>query len=473
MQGWKFTVFVIIVALILIFLWQLGEFSAQQGLLPPGSTLGGLPVGGLTPDEAMSRLKEALASPVTLHYLDKEIRLRPKEVGFRLRAASMREEIAHQQHIANFWDAFANHLLRRPQPPVVVPLNASYDQARLREVLDSIAARYDAPMHPPAPNVATLTLIPGRPAQRLNVAASLPRVEAALLSPTDREADLVVDLGEAPPPVTLQDLGTLLDALLEPFPGLGAYFVKDLRTGEELTRHADVAFSGMSIVKIAIMTVSFIYLDRPPTPDQTKILTETMTLSGNFTANLLLRYVIGDGDAYEGVQRLNVALHRLGLVNTFMAAPYDEDILPQRIHTPANSRTDISADPDPFMQTTPQDMGLLLEMIYLGAQGKGTLIAAYPEKITPAECQLMLELMKQNHIGSLIEAGVPEGTPVAHKHGWIGDTHGDAGIVFSPGGDYVLCLYLYQPGWLEWDTSAPLIARLSQAVYNFFNAKSR
>ena len=46
--------------------------------------------------------------------------------------------------------------------------------------------------------------------------------------------------------------------------------------------------------------------------------------------------------------------------------------------------------------------------------------------------------MAQNKIGSLLEEGVPQETAVAHRHGWISDTHGDAGIVFTPEGNYVI-----------------------------------
>ncbi|GAI39358.1 unnamed protein product, partial [marine sediment metagenome] len=253
------------------------------------------------------------------------------------------------------------------------------------------------------------------------------------------------------------------------FPGFYSIYIKNLATGEEFADDADVAYAGMSILKIAIMVEAYHHLDGPPDVDTTKILTETMTLSGNFTANLLLRYTIGDGDAYEGVRRLNESVRYLGLVNTFMATPYDEDVLPQHISTPANQRTDVDTNPDPFMQTTPKDIGRLLEMIYQCASGGGTLIAAYPNELTPDECQAMLDIMSQNHIGALIEAGMPEGTRVAHKHGWVGDTHGDAGIVFTLGGDYVLSVYLYHKDWLEWDISSPLIARISEATYNYFN----
>ncbi len=96
-------------------------------------------------------------------------------------------------------------------------------------------------------------------------------------------------------------------------------------------------------------------------------------------------------------------------------------------------------------------------------------MAAYDGEVTQEECQQLTEFMKLNHIGSLIEEGVPAGVEVAHKHGWISDTHGDAGIVYSPGGDYVIVMYMFKPEWLEWEISSPLLADLSRATYNFFN----
>ncbi len=51
--------------------------------------------------------------------------------------------------------------------------------------------------------------------------------------------------------------------------------------------------------------------------------------SGNFTANLMLGK-IGDGDWDVGVRRMNQALHRLGMKNTFMATPYDRKIRSRR-----------------------------------------------------------------------------------------------------------------------------------------------
>ncbi len=77
--------------------------------------------------------------------------------------------------------------------------------------------------------------------------------------------------------------------------------------------------------------------------------------------------------------------------------------------------------------------------------------------------------MQQNKIGRQQEEGVQTEVNVAHRHGWTGDTHVDAGIIFSPGGDYVIVEVIYKPEWLEWELSSPLIADVSMAAYNYFN----
>ena len=121
------------------------------------------------------------------------------------------------------------------------------------------------------------------------------------------------------------------------------------------------------------------------------------------------------------------------------------------------------------MQTTPLDMGLLLEMIYQCGQGGGALMVAYPDAFSIDECNQMVEWMSLNRIDSLIETGVPVGTKVAHKQGIAGDIHADAGLVYGPGDDFVLVAFLHRPEWLTWEESAPLISDIAKATYNYFN----
>ena len=464
----RFAILVILIVALLFLASKFNEYRVYRNQIPQGVSLADIPVGGKWDNEALGLLGDAFSQPVKLHYLDESLLLYPQDVGFQLGTEKMLEEVNKLREETNFWQGFADYVLGTNPRSVNIPLQAKYDEKLVRDFLATIAEEYDHPQQEPYANPETLTFVPGQPEQRLDIEASLPLVIAALTSANHREADLVVNVGPAPREPGLWMMEQMIQGIMADFPGLYSIYIKDLATGEEYADDADVAYAGMSIIKIAIMMETYRHLDGPPDLETTKLLTETMTLSGNFTANLLLRY-IGDGDAYEGARRLTESMRYLGLVNTFMATPYDEDVLPQHISTPANQRTDVNTNPDPFMQTTPQDMGRLLEMIYQCAKGGGTLIAAYPDEITPEECQAMLDIMSQNRIGALIEAGVPEGTRVAHKHGWVGDTHGDAGIVFSPGGDYVLCVYLYHKDWLEWDISSPLIARVSEATYNYFN----
>jgi hypothetical protein len=119
---------------------------------------------------------------------------------------------------------------------------------------------------------------------------------------------------------------------------------------------------------------------------------------------------------------------------------------------------------------TVSEAGALLNGLYQCGYGDGgALLEAFPGQFTPTECRQMIEVMSHNRIGTLIEMGVPEDVRVAHKHGWIADTHGDAAIVFSPGGVYILVVVLHGPVWLEFEQSEALIEEISRTVYNHFN----
>jgi hypothetical protein len=142
----------------------------------------------------------------------------------------------------------------------------------------------------------------------------------------------------------------------------------------------------------------------------------------------------------------------------------------------ANGRTDISTEPDPYSQTTPSEIGLLLKDLYQCASlNGGSLIAAYPGEITQVECQTMINYLVQDRIALLIQSVVPDGTNVAHKHGWVTDMYGiihdmsDAAIVFSPAGDYVFTVYMYHPVQIVFDPANQLVKDLSSAIYNYYN----
>ena len=103
--------------------------------------------------------------------------------------------------------------------------------------------------------------------------------------------------------------------------------------------------------------------------------------------------------------------------------------------------------------TTARDLGVLLAAI------------AGRRAASPAACDSMLAILGRQEFNEGIPAGVPSGTRVAHKTGWIGEVvYHDAAIVHpATGGSYVLVVLT---GGIKQDSVAyNLVADLSRMVY--------
>lgn len=452
--------------------YELFLYERAQALLPPGATVAGVDVGGMAAPEATQAVRGAYLAPVNVYHQEDRVEVKPADVGFQIDAEGMVETAVAQRDQKEYWRGFFAFLFNYSFDPITVELAATHDRDQLRRQLEMIASFLDQPARPPQLLTGASTFQYGQDGYVTNVEESLPAVEAALYRVEERRADLVVEKQEAPP-LDMSLLEENIQKQLEAFSGVGSVFIKDLESGQELSINGGVAVSGLSVVKIAIMLETLRAIDGLLNSEHQKLFVETAVYSGNYSANLLLDIVAGQDNAYLGVDILTESMERLGLENTFIVTPYEEPNRPgvSTSVTPANSRQDITTNPDPTMQTTAEDMGTLLSMIYYCSQGGGALLAVYPDQITPAECQYLIDLMKQNDEGNLIRFGVPEEAPVSHKHGWAGNTHGDAGIVFSPGGDYVIVTYLAQPesDWLVHDVSFPILREISRATYNYFN----
>ncbi len=455
---------------------QFAVFRASLDRIPPTWTIAGQPFPDRPIDEVVALIQDGLDEPVVLRYYDDARALPPDAVDFRFDAEATAAAIRDEREQLATAGNFLRHLIFQPpearDPPIVV----KYSVEKIRLLLSEMALAFDKPAQPPAPNLETMTLSPGQPGYLLNIAASVEPVADALASIRRREVDLIVDRQPAPD-ASIDQLRELIQERLKTYQGNASVFLKDLQSGGEISINAEVAYSGMSLMKIPIMVEIYRQIDQAPDGETQRLLTETLgSESGNFTANLLLGQV-GAGDSFAGVDRLTSSMRFLGLLDTFMATPYDqENVTPPAIVTPANSRTDVWANPDPYMQTTPTDIGLLLEMIYQCGAGGGAFMVAYPASFAPDECRQMLDVMKQNvitdadGIPTLLRGGLPDSTPLAHKHGWDFDTRADASIAFTPGGDFVLVVFLNTPqAWVDWDVANSIMVDVARAAYNYFN----
>ncbi len=472
----QWLIVVALVALVIFLLFKLYQYGNVRRFFPAGLTIGGVLVENLSPDQAADRINERYQSaPVIIRHAEEAIEVRPADIEFQIDMETMLGEADYQRQQQDFWAGFWGFLWGRPVEIEHVELRATHNPEALEDVLNTVSTAFDKPALPPQPVPTTLSFQYGEPGIVTDVQASIPDVQAAFYRAVDREANLALKPTEPSRP-DINLLARLIVNHLQDFDGVASVFILDLETGEEIAINADEAMSGMSIVKVPIALETLRAVDGQLSAEQSKLISETLVVqSGNFSANLLLDVVAGEDDAFLGAEILTESMRNLGLENTFIAVPYEEQPRPGHTtyQTIANSSEDSQTTPDPAMQTTAEDMATLLAMIYYCAEENGgALIAAYGDQIDQKECQQLQDFMKLNRIGSLIEEGVPPGTAVAHKHGWISDTHGDAGIVYSTGGDYVLVMFMFKPEWLEWEISSPILADISRATYNYFNFDS-
>ena len=445
--------------------------------LPAGTTIGAVDVAELTLQEAGERVAAAYAEPIVLFNdeVGEEVPVSPAELGFSLDLETMLASAEEEQLAQDWWLGFIGYLVKSPLEAIEVELVAAHDVDKVYEVAQIVTQLVADPAQPPRVDPETLRFLEGEDGFSADIDTTADRAIDALYSTENRRVKIPL-IYETAPPLDLDLVAQTLTDMLEGQRSLlGSVFIMDLQTGKEISINGDLALSGMSIVKIPILLETYRRaVSDIPNFDQQKLINETAVNSGNYSANILLDYVAGQNNAYLGVDILTESMERLGLQNTFIVTPYEEPPRPERLtkFTPANTVAELQTDPDPNMQTTAEDMGTLLAMIYDCSKGGGALLALYPTELSAVECQAILDVLALNVEGNLIRFGVPDGVMVAHKHGWATNTHGDAGIVFTPGGDYVIVTYLTEPGsdWLVADNSFPILREMSRIVYNYFNA---
>ncbi len=454
-------------------IWQFALFQQELHRIPRTWTVAGLAVGGRSLEEALDAVEQALKTPLSVHYRDQILMLDPVDLEVRLdREASrelLREALVERQRPV----AFLQFLFRQPPPPRDLPVSIQVSPEKIRLWLLEVARRYDEPPVEPQPDLERFTFLPGRPGYVLNISLSAERLQAALAQATPREVTLVVDEKPAPA-LSLTALGRFFEAYLQSFQGTAGIFVKDLRSGQTWMRNGDLAFSGVGVMRLPVALA--IARSRDLAHDEARRARVFQMLTDEAALSALRELIadLGEGDPGKGAEQVTALLRELGLVNSFIAWPFDQPGAPPAVVTPANSRPDLPTHPDPQQQTTPEDMGVLLEMLYQCARNGGPLPLVSEGAIEPAECQFILEAMAQNRLvdaqgqPTLLAAGLPPGLPFARRPGWTNETRADAGIVMAGQSDYVLVVFLHRPLLLEWEEAVRIMRDMSRMTAQFF-----
>lgn len=252
---------------------------------------------------------------------------------------------------------------------------------------------------------------------------------------------------------------------------VGLYF-HDLRGGDSLLLGADVRVHAASTMKVPVMIQLFrdqdaglLDLDDSVTitktfrsivdgsaydlgaPDDSdtllyrrvgeresiRALMERMiTVSSNLATNILIELV--------GADRAQATMRELGADSIAVLRGVEDG----KAYRAGRNNT-----------TTARDLGVILAAIVEGRAA------------SPSACDEMIDILLRQEFNDNIPAGLPPGTPVAHKTGWIDQyvTH-DAGVVYRPDGSAYVLVVLTS-GVADDDAADHLIADLSRIVWEY------
>jgi len=240
----------------------------------------------------------------------------------------------------------------------------------------------------------------------------------------------------------MKALAGRLDALCDALPFQTSWYLKDLATGERADRLGDVPVPSASTRKISILMAALkavhdgkLALDQKVTieakyqdNDSGTFQHLTPGFSITFRDALVMMIIVSDNTCTGTVVEL------VGLPNV---QQYSESVgLTRTVHRygiPPKLGPDNSLDR--VTTTTPNDQGLLLELILQGTDDAAT---ATRLQCTPALCRLGLDILSWQKLKTRLPSLLPLGTKVAHKTGTGHRCYNDAGIIFK--GDRPLCV---------------------------------
>lgn len=251
---------------------------------------------------------------------------------------------------------------------------------------------------------------------------------------------------------------------------IGVY-VKNLRTGKIAAFNADTIFPTASMVKITILIgiqdkiekgeldyhQQLEYRDSLYYAGEDilgsfkngekiglhKVMMLSLTTSDN-TASLWLQSLAGTGT------RINEILDSLGMV-----------------YTRVNSRTpgrEANRQEYGWAQTTPREMGTLMEKIYKG------------EVISKKASEKMIRLLGRNYNDEQAISQIPPYIFVASKNGCVNASRSEILLVMAPHGQYIFSVQTKNLKDQSWDNSNEawtLTRKLSALCWNYFEPRSR
>ncbi len=243
-------------------------------------------------------------------------------------------------------------------------------------------------------------------------------------------------------PKDLHQLQTQLEAQLAEYEGTWSVFVQNLTTGQTMLIN-DASMRSASVMKLFIMETVYEAFDRGElerNEDNVYLLRSMIVNSSNDSSNRLLE-ILGNGDLYAGVARVNEFIHLHG----YSSGTYEY-----------NGFQDNSAivDPNHANVVTAKDVGLLLNRVYSRSF------------ISRQVCNEIEQMMLDQTIRYKIPRGLPDNVLCGNKSGETDSIANDSAVIYGPTTDYILVVL--SNGWSSENAANEQVEEVSRTVYHFF-----
>lgn len=252
-------------------------------------------------------------------------------------------------------------------------------------------------------------------------------------------------------PTSSTQLSTVVKEAMEGTKGKYGILIKNLKTGEIYHDNEHMTFESGSLYKLWVMATAYelieagtlkaddpLHADIPKLNEQFNIATEDAELKEgtiDFTIASGLRQMITISHNYAAL-----ALSRKVGMKNVKAFLQNHELEESFIGQPPK----VSA----------YDIGVFFEKLYNN------------KLVSPNSDKEMIALLKEQTINHKLPGELPKSVTIAHKTGEIGLFSHDAGIVYTPKGDYIIVVLSrtdHPPA------AEDRIATVSKAVYDYFS----
>ncbi len=239
-----------------------------------------------------------------------------------------------------------------------------------------------------------------------------------------------------------KELKTELTRRINSYSSKWSVYLKDLTTGNVISIN-ERAQESASLIKLYVMgaVMQEIQNGNLEMNDTTKhLLDEMITVSDNSATNELVRYLNKDHDHKKGMKKVNAFIKAQGFEYTHEYNGLED--------------TSLWYDADTKNTTSAKDCGRLLERIYRG------------EFISHLASRQMEELLLNQQVTYKIPSTIPSESRVANKTGETSDCENDAAIVYTPKGDYILCIMSCEVS--SKSSAVDSLREMSSLIYSYF-----